>query len=61
MFRTLNSHAKPQVATMKKSLIVILATLASFGILTQAQSASFTYQGVLKDQLGQALPERTRR
>ena len=43
---------------MKKSLIVILATLASFGILTQAQSASFTYQGVLKDQLGQALPER---
>lgn len=43
---------------MKKSLIAILATLATFGILAQAQSASFTYQGVLKGQLGEPLKER---
>ena len=52
------SPTKPQVATMNKSLIAILAALAVCATVVRAQSAAFTYQGVLKDQLGQSLPER---
>ncbi len=43
---------------MHKSLIAILAALAVCTTVVRAQSAAFTYQGVLKDQLGQPLPER---
>ncbi|MDD4019775.1 MAG: hypothetical protein PHV28_17745 [Kiritimatiellae bacterium] len=43
---------------MKKTLIALIATLAVCATVVRAQSASFTYQGVLKDQIGQPLPER---
>lgn len=43
---------------MKTSLLALLAALAVCATVAQAQSASFTYQGVLKDQVGQPLPER---
>ena len=43
---------------MNKSLIALLAALAVCATVARAQSASLAYQGVLKDQLGQSLPER---
>jgi len=43
---------------MHKPLIAILATLVVCATSIHAQSSSFTYQGVLKDQVGQPLPNR---
>ncbi len=43
---------------MHKPLIAILATLVVCASFVQAQSTAFTYQGVLKDQVGKPLPDR---
>jgi microcystin-dependent protein len=43
---------------MHKNLITLLVALAVCAAVVRAQSTSFTYQGVLKDQLGQPLPQR---
>lgn len=42
---------------MNKNLIAILAALAIAAPVVRAQSAAFTYQGILKDETGQSLPE----